>query len=410
MHEYTKTDCENALNRIIEKGYVSKGTRKEYSEAQIAHFRYLIYVVFNYSALYGFCHDFLWGSKFVVSESREEVAVLSKTKIKRSLTIQQEKDLLKEIMADPCEDGKLVALLLMFSLGLRDGEACGLDFGDIRVLPYHEDCYVAIIRQTTIPNTCIVQSSGKTWNSGRKIPIPDYVADFLLKRKQAIEQIIAEEDLDIDIDRVPVAGAGYVVNENHTCFDRLMADRVTDQARTLFKNVGIEAEVLGTLELEMEEDYKKLEVSESNVTAYLLRRNYATHLKVLGLDLPDIQYLLGHCIEDPYVNRPDYTDDKLYSLIQKLRFRPLLNKPEASTIIVEPGKETIVTGEKQLVIPMDGDILKIRMTPLEQGDQIMVSTINTKQKDQRILAYESNISITPARKINILSKYVKGYE
>ena len=96
-------------------------------------------------------------------------------------------------MESPKVNGKRIALLLMFALGLRDGEACGLDFGEIYGLPYYSGCYVAVIKQSTIPNTSILQSSGKTWNTGRRIPIPGRVAAFLLERKAIVTEIIEKK-------------------------------------------------------------------------------------------------------------------------------------------------------------------------------------------------------------------------
>ena len=222
-------------------------------------------------------------------------------------------------------NGKRIALLLMFVLGLRDGEACGLDFGDIYEIPYYKGCYVAVIKQSTIPDSNKLQSSGKTWNTGRRIPIPKKVADFLLERRSIIERIIKDNNLELNINRLPVAADCDLYRDLPDIGKRLKADDVTEEARSVFKQTGIESEVLASLEIEMEEESARLEISESNVTAYLLRRNFATHLKILGVDYPDIQYLLGHCIEDPYINRPDYTDGKLYQLSKHMAYRPLVN-------------------------------------------------------------------------------------
>ena len=278
ISDYKKEDCEAVLLRIQNDGYYSKGEKQQYSESQMNHYKYLIYSVIQQAVIAGYCQDFLWGTKFEITIDREALAIKSKTIIKKSLSIQQEKRLVSRIMETPREDGKSVALLLMFSLGLRDGEACGLDFGDIYELPYYSGCYVAIVKQSTIPNSSILQSSGKTWNSGRRIPIPGKVVEFLLERKRIIREIVALKELQCDVDRLPVAGLGYLDEDIGELGIRLRADYVTEEARNVFKDVGIASEVLASLEIEMEEESARLEVTESNVTAYLLRRNFATHL------------------------------------------------------------------------------------------------------------------------------------
>ena len=409
ISDYKKEDCEAVLLRIQNDGYYSKGEKQQYSESQMNHYKYLIYSVIQQAVIAGYCQDFLWGTKFEITIDREALAIKSKTIIKKSLSIQQEKRLVSRIMETPREDGKSVALLLMFSLGLRDGEACGLDFGDIYELPYYSGCYVAIVKQSTIPNSSILQSSGKTWNSGRRIPIPGKVVEFLLERKRIINEIVALKELQCDVDRLPVAGLGYLDEDIGELGIRLRADYVTEEARNVFKDVGIASEVLASLEIEMEEESARLEVTESNVTAYLLRRNFATHLKILGLDYPDIQYLLGHCIEDPYVSRPDYTDSKLYMLSQKMANRPLLNKMTEDRMPVDLNREYYFSGKEILDINVNDDIIKARIYAVEKEDSLTVKDIS-ETNDISLQFYEEYKAYDPHRIIDIIRKYVSDYE
>lgn len=408
ISDYKKEDCEAVLLRIQNDGYYSKGEKQQYSESQMNHYKYLIYSVIQQAVIAGYCQDFLWGTKFEITIDREALAIKSKTIIKKSLSIQQEKRLVSRIMETPREDGKSVALLLMFSLGLRDGEACGLDFGDIYELPYYPGCYVAIVKQSTIPNSSILQSSGKTWNSGRRIPIPGKVVEFLLERKRIIKEIVALKELQCDVDRLPVAGLGYLDEDIGELGIRLRADYVTEEARNVFKDVGIASEVLASLEIEMEEESARLEVTESNVTAYLLRRNFATHLKILGLDYPDIQYLLGHCIEDPYISRPDYTDSKLYMLSQKMANRPLLNKMTEDRMSVVPNTEYYFSGKEILDINVNDDVIKARIYALEKEDTLTVKDIS-ETSDISLQFYEEYKAYDPHRIIDIIRKYISDY-
>ena len=303
----------------------------------------------------------------------------------------------------------MVALLLMFSLGLRDGEACGLDFGDIYELPAYNGCYVAVIKQSTIPNTSILQSSGKTWNSGRRIPIPSKVCEFLLERKHMILDIISQKGLDVDIDRLPVASKGYIDCDLRNFEIRLKADQVTETAREIFKQVEISSEVLSSLEIEMEEEIQRLEVTESNVTAYLLRRNFATHLKILGLDYSDIQYLLGHCIEDPYINRPDYTDSKLYILSKKMENRPLVNFPAENQFSLKQNTEQVLSGNKIINIKGNGNTVKVQINALEKNDTLSIKMLS-KGKNVTVDLYEDYKSYDLNRDLDILKKYMGDYK
>ena len=395
ISSYTKEDCEEMLRRIQEDGYDNKGVKCEYSDSHAANA--------------GYCDRFLWGTKFELNFGRETIAVRSKTQIKRSLSIDQEKALISILMESPKVNGKRIALLLMFALGLRDGEACGLDFGEIYELPYYSGCYVAVIKQSTIPNTSILQSSGKTWNTGRRIPIPGRVAAFLLERKAIVTEIIEKNGLEVDINRIPVAAACALYDDSAEIGKRLKADDVTEEAKKVFRQAGIASEVLATLEIEMEEENARLEISESNVTAYLLRRNFATHLKILGVDYPDIQYLLGHCIDDPYINRPDYTDSKLHQLSERMANRPLVNDKIDERITLPGFYEERFSGNKTIQIESSAGCVRARIYALEKYDKLKIKPITNDPEEVEYTVREGYKAYEMRRTIDVLKKYTGDY-
>lgn len=409
ISSYTIDDCDKILSKIQDDGYISKGTRAEYSESTMNHFKNLIYSVFLFASNAGYCRDFLWGTKYEINVERETLAVQSKTVIKKSLSIEQEKKLIYILMESLRANGKRIALLLMFVLGLRDGEACGLDFGDIYEIPYYKGCYVAVIKQSTIPDSNKLQSSGKTWNTGRRIPIPKKVADFLLERRSIIERIIKDNNLELNINRLPVAADCDLYRDLPDIGKRLKADDVTEEARSVFKQTGIESEVLASLEIEMEEESARLEISESNVTAYLLRRNFATHLKILGVDYPDIQYLLGHCIEDPYINRPDYTDGKLYQLSKHMAYRPLVNYNADDHVKLSGFCEEQFSGRKTISIDSDADRIRVRIHAIEKNDMLSIKVNPDNSKGIDYTMHEGYKSYEPRRTIDIRQKYIDDY-
>ena len=409
ISSYTLEICEETIKNIKEKGYIASEGRKDYSESQINHYRYLIYIVISYASLYGYCKDILWGTKFAFTVERNQLEVISKTQIKKSLSIENEKNLMESIMEDPKESGKKVAILLMDALGVRDAEACGLDFGDIYELPHYKGVYIAEIKQTTIPNTCILQSSGKTWNSGRRIPVPSKVARFILERKRSVEEYIEKNNLNIDINRVPAAFDDSLYGDEVNIKKRLGAKTVTETARELFKEIGIDSETLASLEIEMEEKNIELEISEKNVTAYLLRRNFATHLKILGLESADIQYLLGHCIEDPYINRADYTESKLYELSKQMSKRPLLNEKEPEIENMELFSSKSFSGDKLLRIRLDSSKTNIVIYAKEKYDYICLKRIS-ESEDVIVDCYEKYKPNNFHRSIDIIKKYMQDYQ
>jgi len=70
--------------------------------------------------------------------------------------------------------------------------------------------------------------------------------------------------------------------------------------------------------------FQDADIDEKEVTTYLFRRNFATTLYGLGLPLSDIQYYLGHDVEDPDTARNHYTNkDKLLAIKDKLDWHPV---------------------------------------------------------------------------------------
>ena len=160
----------------------------------------------------------------------------------------------------------------------------------------------------------------------------------------------------------------------------------------------------------MEEDSSRLEISESNVTAYLLRRNFATHLKILGLDYPDIQYLLGHCIDDPYINRPDYTDGKLFQLSKRMAFRPLVSSNSDDHIKLPGLCEEQFSGNKTINIDSDAECVRVRIHALEKNDVLRIKVNPDNQEGIAYTMREGYKSYVLRRTIDVLQKYTDDYK
>ena len=128
--DYNLDDCDDIVNAIIKDGYEKGGSREEYAESSLRTIKYLIFSVFKYAIISGICKDILWGTSFQIDEDRERLEILSKTVLKKSLTEEQERELVEILFNNIDEDGRIVALLLMYVLGLRCNEACAMVLGD----------------------------------------------------------------------------------------------------------------------------------------------------------------------------------------------------------------------------------------------------------------------------------------
>lgn len=78
---------------------------------------------------------------------------------------------------------------------------------------------------------------------------------------------------------------------------------------------------------------KEEDVSLKDPTAYLLRRNFGTHLSILGFSDEEIAYLMGHKIGTVGLNRNMFSnEDQLRKMFTKLNMRPLFGSNACSQL------------------------------------------------------------------------------
>lgn len=400
IREYTKEDFEDAIERIREEGYMREGIRQQYAEATIHNFENLIYYVVFQASVYGLCDNVLWGTKFVLDVSDEEEEIESRVILKKSLSIDQEKRFCVEVMSDIEEDGAYVALLLMWGLGLRNAEACGLNYGDLKPLEGHPECYTAWIYKSTKINSNELQSGGKTYNTGRIIPIPNILMTFLNKRRALISKLIVQQGkADIDINDLPICCEGQIEEYSDNYLNRCKADQVSFGAHEIFEEAGILPKQLAFLDEELTEGNTAAILKEKEPTAYLLRRNFATQMCIVGLSDAEIQYLLGHDVEDAYESRNEFVDsERIYAMHQKLRQRELLNNKNDDNNNAE-------------ICIRTGETVKIHISAVEPTDKMSITiTGDNDATDVKAKWYEESTLATSRRTVNIIKYYHKRYD
>ena len=398
INEYTKEDYEEAIEKIKETGYEKDGDRRQYAESSVQNFEKLIYYVVFQAAAYGLCENVLWGTKFTLDLSSEESEIEERVVLKKSLSIEQEKRLARELPTDPSEDGANVAVLLMWAIGLRNSEACGLNYGDIKTLEGHSDCFTAWIYKTTKIKSDELQSGGKTYNTGRIIPIPDKVVTYLNERKKLIQKILNYQGRTDIIDELPICCNGCLDYDTDAYIKRCKADDVTSAAREIFERAGITSKLLAYLDAELSEGNTSKLLKEKEPTAYLLRRNFATQMCILGLSESEMQYLIGHDIEDAYESRNEYVDsERIYAMHLKLQQRELLNEKKDDY------------NKTEICIHSNGT-MKIHISAKEPTDGIKVNI----SEDSTITSattkwFEEKGTLSSDRTVNLLEIYHKKY-
>ena len=399
INEYSKEDFEKAIDHIREKGFERNGYKRHYADTTIHHFQNLIYLVVFQSSVYGLCENVLWGTTFVIDLPDEQEELESRVRIKKSLSIDQEKRLYQELFSDPDEDGAIVALMLMWGLGLRNGEACGLNYCDIKPIEGHPDCFAAWIYKTTKIESNELQSGGKTYNTGRIVPVPEKVFSFLAKRKEIVRKLaVSQGNSKETIDELPICNAGWLDYDSDSYLIRCKADDVTRAAHSAFDNAGITSEQVAVLDAELSEGKTALVLREKDPSAYLLRRNFATQMCILGLDNAEMQYLLGHCVEDAYESRNEFVDsERIYSMYRKLQNRTILNNPKDNDNVFN-------------LRIRNNSTAKINATAVEPTDNVKISIKTDDSKSVQTKWFEDSKKVSLSRTINILEQYKSGYQ
>jgi site-specific recombinase XerD len=312
----------------------------------------------------------------------------TKVRVKKTLTREQERTLVSYIAVDPMQSGQKMGLYLMYVLGVRNAEACGYSFRNIKQMQTHPECYKIRVLETTAIDSNETQASGKTRNAPRYSPLIDSVRGFLLKRREYVQsQLIATGYTDVNVDELPIACVGK------DFFKRCSADDLTDAAREIFRQLGFKRETLCAINRQRMIENADLretmengasDIIEPDLTAYILRRTYATHLAAIGMEQSKIEYLIGHMIRDPYDSRNDLShEDYLYEMKKQLEKRPLVGSNCLNTDVIDliPGECVTSTQShtQTFTIPPNISCVQLSVTAKEPGDALQVTVSPTAE-------------------------------
>ena len=233
--------------------------------------------------------------------------------IPKSFSLKEEEKASKFFLSSFEAHGGIVGLAVMFFVGVRENEACGLCFKDIKEMKHHPGTYYLDVGyETTKINSNDLKGGGKTRNAPRRLVLLPEQYEFLKKRMEYVEHQTGSSCLDL-----PIVCRGDRFDVRCSTID------LSVEGRRFFKDVMKmrESEIAATsTEMVLNENG---EFYEEDPTTYFLRRNAATRLYVHDLSIEECQYFMGHDIESARFLRSDFSDeDMLYSIYQKLMKDP----------------------------------------------------------------------------------------
>ena len=324
LDEYDESDFVEVINKLTKN--------KDYSEATIRHYRHLIKVVVDAGVRHGICSDILSYTAFDIPEedlySKRNRHLLS---VRKSLTVEQNIVIAIKLLKSPKDiTGEDLGLLLMFFCGLRNNEAVSVTYGDLKPLDGHPGVWCLYISKSTKEKSVARKASGKTPNSPRILPLPTVLSGFLLERKKYIEGLYSKGKIDLEGTN-PVFGVNGLLMACHgkKYNTACQADDLGRQAKKLFDTIpGVDFDSLRVLDLERMQNEEVGGFFEKEPTAYLFRHNLATMLYNIGFESHEVQYYIGHDIENTEMIRNDFVNPEiLYHLWEKIEMHPLNKLP-----------------------------------------------------------------------------------
>lgn len=428
ISSYTKEDYEHIVDVLRSKGQNFTLIKKRsaipfvpYSDKTIDQYMSLVKAVVAVGAQHSYCLNV-----FEVSAPTDDIKKkgAKRTRAKanflpKSLSIPEEIAVMNYILKHLEDIGEAVGLLLMFACGLRNEEACSLNFADI--VPF-ETCpsryYIRVTQSTEIKKNTLKLNS-KSDNGIRKIPISNNLAEllfFLWDRRRSKTSSLSTDFGDA-LSLLPI------VCRKQEYTKRARADQLSTEGRKMFCAIGMREDYLMDIAdyllqhadiavINSTEDEFRL--VEKDPTSYLLRRNFATHLSILGLTESEIQYIIGHELGDRTLRRDiANSEHRLLAIADKLEQRPLLNIINPIVTIDVSKKESGCFSSAyhyQFVVPAN-TTLRINAQANEPGSKLAILTHPEHIDDTtQHTTFYIDTPTSPSQIINILRTYHLAYK
>lgn len=343
---YVEGKLLSALNREHYDDFLFNALKREkeernrvYSESTVQHFRVLIKRVTKIADQNGVCPDCLWGTQYMLTDdvSNEELNEDELVKLPKSLNVREEYFIAEKILRDWRQKGENFGLALMFCLGTRNSEACALHFKHICPMQCDSSLFVAQIFSTVNASDGHDELGGKSKNMYRFIPVPQHLLTLIQKRREVLingilsgEIVVPPSAISSVQDQEKVAS--YVDDLHIACrgdnyFSVCVAGDLSRAGAKLLSEAKANERMMAIIDQTLHTEASEKEgFKEKDPTAYLFRRNLGSHLYFLGLTDNEIQYIMGHDIENDNDERFYYrNEEKLYPIARKMGQRPIVN-------------------------------------------------------------------------------------
>lgn len=295
-------------------------------------------------------------------------------KIPKSLSIEQFDNLFDTLVEDPrTSKGSYPALGATCCLGIRLNEAAGASFKSILESINHVECFYLVIIETSKLDSQKIKILGKSFNAQRRLFLIERYKNYILERREFIKSQLTfplKDNVGNTINSVDDLPIGCISDKyNYRCGTVYLSK---EGKELLLEVAKMSEDSLGAIETQIKTNEEYVEYKD--VTTYVLRRNWLTQLRILGLTDDQIEYWAGHSMEDSNMSRGMFgNEDNLYKIYERISKHPI-NKQQITKAISINNMFTQIENESSVELSFnEQEKYLICITEKEINDGVTIS-------------------------------------
>ena len=402
-----------------------KSEGKKYAKATLQHYRLLISRVIDVAVQKEKMKNPLWGVDFEELLSPEQVEKKEKKTLPKSLTPLQMCAISEEIYSTASTSGRRTGLMNMMESGIRPKETAGASFGDVREMAQLNSCSTVAIHSSTIEESHKRKNNPKTKNGYRTAVIGPRSTQIIQKKKEELQKCIDEGKILDDVsngltllDVLPIASSKD--NPSVPC----TSSDMTKEFRHLLRDINYDKEdYLAAQRIAESDEFQEAEgkatpselgfAIEKDPTAYIFRRQYCTDLHIVGCCEEEIQYAMGHKIDNAGIDRRDFrNEDKITLLAEKVIKRPFVNKDvlkEKEIVMIGTGYQNKDFHSETIRVPIRKGKMRIRIRSHEPLTSSSITFVLPENVKAKCCYYQTRSHEKQRKEVNVLNDYYDSY-
>ena len=249
--------------------------------------------------------------------------------------------------------------------------------------------------------------------------------DIIQQKKVALSNSIDALEITSDIpDRLNILEILPLASGNADPSIPCSSPDMTKEFRHLLRDIDYDKEeYLAAKRIAESDEFEKAERSatptelgfaiEKEPTAYILRRQFCTDLHIVGCTQDEIEYAMGHKIENTAIDRRDFrNEDRITALAEKIIKRPFVSKEvlnQKEIVMSETSYKNSDFYNETIRVPIRKGKLRIRISSHEPLDKASITIILPENLNSKCCYYQLQRSAPQRREVNVLNDYYDSY-